>query len=217
MKTRISIIGMLLLVTTISFAQRAAQTYNQFSFDAGYTFSSLKENDNPNRPLFAGDGINLGIGHRWGDRWGIASRVGFTTGSVSQSGLQNSVDGWRPIPPSYRSEQTKSNWSQLSVMTGPSIQFGKKRQFELSAMGGIGYNPSPNTIKIIAYEQEDIVLGTVYEEKEKSVVGMWQVNAKSNLIKLNKSGFLSINAGYGSNGLSVGVSYDYVGHVTLLK
>jgi len=57
------------------------EPYHQFSSDAGYTFSSLKENQNPSRLLFVGNGVNFGVGHRWGDTWGIASRIGFAIGS----------------------------------------------------------------------------------------------------------------------------------------
>lgn len=208
----------MLFVTTMSFAQKKWEPYHQFSLDAGYTFSSLKENQNPSRPLFAGNGVNFGIGHRWGDTWGIASRIGFSTGSLDDDGVA-SITARRKRPPYYipiPDPPGSISWSQISVMTGPSIRLGKKHQFEFNAMAGIGINPSPNYIRVDAYEQ-DLFLETVYEAKDKSVVGMWQVNAKSNVIKLTKNSFLGISAGYGSNGLSVGVSYDYVGHVTLLR
>jgi len=208
----------MLLVTAMSFAQKKWEPYHQFSLDAGYTFSSLKENQNPSRPLFAGNGVNFGIGHRWGDTWGIASRIGFSTGSLDDDGVA-SITARRKRPPYYipiPDPPGSISWSQISVMTGPSIRLGKKHQFEFNAMAGIGINPSPNYIRVDAYEQ-DLFLETVYEAKDKSVVGMWQVNAKSNVIKLTKNSFLGISAGYGSNGLSVGVSYDYVGHVTLLR
>lgn len=208
----------MLFVTAMSFAQKKWEPYHQFSLDAGYTFSSLKENQNPSRPLFAGNGVNFGIGHRWGDTWGIASRIGFSTGSLDDDGVA-SITARRKKPPYYipiPDPPGSISWSQISVMTGPSIRLGKKHQLEFNAMAGIGINPSPNYIRVDAYEQ-DLFLETVYEAKDKSVVGMWQVNAKSNVIKLTKNSFLGISAGYGSNGLSVGVSYDYVGHVTLLR
>ncbi len=214
MKTKIKIIA-LLFVTAMSFAQKKWEPYHQFSLDAGYTFSSLKGNSNPNRILFAGDGVNFGVGHRWGDTWGIASRIGFSTGKLDENGIIRR----RKTPPRYipiPDPPGSISWSQISVMTGPSIRLGKKHQFEFNAMAGIGINPSPNYIRVDAYEQ-DVFLETVYEGKDKSIVGMWQVNAKSNVIKLTKNSFLGISAGYGSNGLSVGVTYDYVGHVTLLR
>jgi len=217
MKTKITIIVML-FVTAMSFAQKKWEPYHQFSLDAGYTFSSLKENQNPSQLLFAGNGVNFGIGHRWGDTWGIASRIGFSTGSLDDDGVA-SITARRKRPPYYipiPDPPGSISWSQISVMTGPSIRLGKKHQFEFNAMAGIGINPSPNYIRVDAYEQ-NLFLETVYEAKDKSVVGMWQVNAKSNLIKLTKNSFLGISAGYGSNGLSVGVTYDYVGHVTLLR
>lgn len=208
MKTKITLIGMLLLVVTMSFAQKTAETnsqpYHQFSFDAGYTFSSLKENQNPSRPLFAGDGVNIGISHRYGDRFGVITRFGFATGSLDQSGLQAFVDDWRPVPPKYRSEAIKTNWSQLSLMTGPSVKLGKKHQLEFNALAGIGFNPSPNTIRVDSYDQ-DVFLKTVYEAKDKSVVGMWQVNASYKLALLSKTGkWLRIIGGYGSNGATIG-------------
>ena len=202
----------------MSFAQKKWEPYHQFSLDAGYTFSSLKENQNPSRLLFAGNGVNFGIGHRWGDTWGIASRIGFSTGSLDDDGVA-SITARRKRPPFYipiPDPPGSISWSQISVMTGPSIRLGKKHQFEFNAMAGIGINPSPNYVRVDAYEQ-DLFLETVYEAKDKSVVGMWQVNAKANVIKLTKNSSLGISAGYGSNGLSVGVSYDYVGHVTLLR
>lgn len=208
----------MLFVTAMSFAQKKWEPYHQFSLDAGYTFSSLKENQNPSRPLFAGNGVNFGVGHRWGDTWGIASRIGFSTGSLDDDGVAN-ITARRKRPPFYipiPDPPGSISWSQISVMTGPSIRLGKKHQFEFNAMAGIGINPSPNYVRVDAYEQ-DLFLETVYEAKDKSVVGMWQVNAKSNVIKLTKNSFLGISAGYGSNGLSIGVSYDYVGHVTLLR
>ncbi len=208
----------MLFVTAMSFAQKKWEPYHQFSLDAGYTFSSLKENQNPSRPLFAGDGVNFGVGHRFGDTWGIASRIGFSTGSLDDDGVEN-ITARLKKPPFYipiPDPPGSLSWSQISVMTGPSIRLGKKHQFEFNAMAGIGINPSTNYVRVDAYEQ-NLFLETVYEAKDKSVVGMWQVNAKSNVIKLTKNSFLGISAGYGSNGLSVGVSYDYVGHVTLLR
>lgn len=208
----------MLFVTAMSFAQKKWEPYHQFSMDAGYTLSSLKENQNPSRPLFAGNGVNFGVGHRWGDTWGIASRIGFSTGYLDDDGVAN-ITARRKRPPFYipiPDPPGSISWSQISVMTGPSIRLGKKHQFEFNAMAGIGINPSPNYVRVDAYEQ-DLFLETVYEAKDKSVVGMWQVNAKSNVIKLTKNSFLGISAGYGSNGLSIGVSYDYVGHVTLLR
>ncbi len=197
----------MLFVTAMSFAQKKWEPYHQFSLDAGYTFSSLKENQNPSRPLFAGDGVNFGIGHRWGDTWGIASRIGFSTGSLDDDGVA-SITRKRKTPPRYipiPDPPGSISWSQISVMTGPSIRLGKKHQFEFNAMAGIGINPSPNSIRIDAYEQ-DLFLETVYEAKDKSVVGMWQVNAKVNLTKISKNLGISINAGYGSLGATVGVS-----------
>lgn len=207
MKTKITIIVML-FVTAMSFAQKKWEPYHQFSLDAGYTFSSLKENQNPSRPLFAGDGVNLGISHRYGDRFGVITRFGFATGSLDQSELQAVVDRWRPVPPKYRSEAIQTNWSQISVMTGPSIRLGKKHQFEFNAMAGIGINPSPNSIRVDAYEQ-DLFIETVYEAKDKSVVGMWQVNASYKLALLSKTGkWLRIIGGYGSNGATIGLAIN---------
>lgn len=207
MKTKITILVML-FVTAMSFAQKKWEPYHQFSMDAGYTFSSLKENQNPSRPLFAGDGANFGVGHRWGDTWGIASRIGFTTGSVDQAGIQ-SVTAKLPIPPIYLPNSKDKNYSQISVMTGPSIRLGKKHQFEFNAMAGIGINPSPNNIRIDAYEQQDIFIETVYEAKDKSIVGLWQVNASYKLALLSKTGkWLRIIGGYGSNGASIGLAVN---------
>lgn len=200
----------MLLVTVMSFAQKKWEPYHQFSLDAGYTFSSLKENQNPNQTLFAGNGVNFGIGHRWGDTWGIASRVGFSTGSLDDDGVA-SITARRKRPPFYipvPDPPGSISWSQISVMTGPSIRLGKKHQFEFNAMAGIGINPSPNYIRVDAYEQ-DLFLETVYEAKDKSVVGMWQVNASYKLALLSKTGkWLRIIGGYGSNGASIGLAVN---------
>lgn len=204
MKTKITIVVML-LVTFLSFAQKKWEPYHQLSLDAGYTFSSLKENQNPNQPLFAGNGVNFGVSHRWGDNIGIASRIGFMTGSIDQAGIQSITEKW-PTPPRYLPNPKEKNYSQISLMTGPSIKLGKKHQFEINALGGIGFNPSPNTIRVDSYEQ-DVFLETVYEAKDKSVVGMWQVNAKINLTKITNNLGLSLNAGYGTNGGTIGVSF----------
>lgn len=214
MRTKFTIIVML-FITAMSFAQKKWEPYHQLSLDAGYTFSSLTENKNPNQLLFAGNGVNFGVGHRWGDNLGIASRLGFMTGSIDQGGIQSITEKW-PTPPRYLPNPKEKNYSQISLMTGPSIRLGKKHQFEFNAMAGIGINPSPNTVKVDAYDQ-DVYLNTVYEAKDKSVVAMWQVNAKSNIIKLSKNSTLGISAGYGNRGISIGITYDYVGHVTLLK
>jgi len=209
MKTKITIIVML-FVTAMSFAQKKWEPYHQFSLDAGYTFSSLKENQNPSRPLFAGNGVNFGIGHRWGDTWGITSRIGFSTGSLDDDGVE-SIIRKRKKPPMlipYPDPPGSISWSQISVMTGPSIRLGKKHQFEFNAMAGIGINPSPNSIRIDAYEQ-DLFLETVYEAKDKSVVGMWQVNASYKLALLSKKGkWLRMIGGYGSNGATIGLSVN---------
>lgn len=200
----------MLFVTAMSFAQKKWEPYHQFSLDAGYTFSSLKENQNPSRPLFAGNGINFGIGHRWGDTWGIASRIGFSTGSLDDDGVA-SITARRKRPPYYipiPDPPGSISWSQISVMTGPSIRLGKKHQFEFNAMAGIGINPSPNYIRVDAYEQ-DLFLETVYEAKDKSVVGMWQVNASYKLALLSKTGkWLRIIGGYGSNGATIGLAVN---------
>jgi len=206
MKTKITIIAML-FATAMSFAQKKWEPYHQFSLDAGYTFSSLKGNSNPNRILFAGDGVNFGVGHRWGDTWGIASRIGFSTGKLDENG----IIGRRKTPPRYipiPDPPGSVSWSQISVMTGPSIKLGKKHQFEFNAMAGIGINPSPNYIRVDAYEQ-DLFLETVYEAKDKSIVGMWQVNASYKLALLSKTGkWLRIIGGYGSNGATIGLSVN---------
>lgn len=200
----------MLFVTAMSFAQKKWEPYHQFSLDAGYTFSSLKENQNPSRPLFAGNGVNFGIGHRWGDTWGIASRIGFSTGSLDDDGVA-SITARRKRPPYYipiPDPPGSISWSQISVMTGPSIRLGKKHQFEFNAMAGIGINPSPNYIRVDAYEQ-DLFLETVYEAKDKSVVGMWQVNASYKLALLSKTGkWLRIIGGYGSNGATIGLAVN---------
>lgn len=206
MKTKITIVVML-LVTFLSFAQKKWEPYHQLSLDAGYTFSSLKENQNPNQPLFAGNGVNFGVGHRWGDNIGIASRIGFMTGSIDQAGIQSITEKW-PTPPRYLPNPKEKNYSQISLMTGPSIKLGKKHQFEINALGGIGFNPSPNTIRVDSYEQ-DVFLETVYEAKDKSVVGMWQVNASYKLALLSKTGkWLRIVGGYGSNGATIGLAVN---------
>ena len=203
MKTKITIIGMLLLVSAMSFAQKKATPYHQWSVDAGYLISSHKDNANPTQPLFGGNGVTLGISNRWGDQWGIRSRVGYTTGAT-QSGINNYVESFQ-VPPKYKVEQTKTNWSQLSALVGPSLNLGKRNQFELSALGGIGLNPSVNTIRIDAYD-EDVLIGTVYQAKEKSVVALWEVGASYKLALLTKKGtWLRINAGYGSNGVRIGL------------
>jgi len=200
----------MLFVTAMSFAQKKWEPYHQFSLDAGYTFSSLKENQNPSRLLFAGNGVNFGIGHRWGDTWGIASRIGFSTGSLDDDGVA-SITRKRKTPPRYipiPDPPGSISWSQISVMTGPSIRLGKKHQFEFNAMAGIGINPSPNYIRVDAYEQ-DLFLETVYEAKDKSVVGMWQVNASYKLALLSKTGkWLRIIGGYGSNGATIGLAIN---------
>jgi len=207
MKTKITIIVML-FATAMSFAQKKWEPYHQFSLDAGYTFSSLKGNSNPNRILFAGDGVNFGVGHRWGDTWGIASRIGFSTGKLDENG----ITGRRKTPPRYipiPDPPGSVSWSQISVMTGPSIRLGKKHQFEFNAMAGIGINPSPNYIRVDAYEQ-DLFLETVYEAKDKSVVGIWQVNASYKLALLSKKGiWLNVIGGYGGNGMTIGASADF--------
>ena len=218
MKTKITIIAMLLLISTMSFAQKKWAPYHQWSFDAGYLISSHTDNRNPNQPLFAGNGVNVGISERWGDRWGIRSRVGYTTGST-QSGINNYVDSFN-VPPKYKVEQTHSNWSQISVMVGPSLNLGKNHQFELSALGGIGINPSVNTIRIDAYDN-DVLIGTVYEAKEKSVLALWQVNARATLLYTKKLG-IGVLAGVGSNGVTGGVVIELgkvkrTGHVTLMR
>jgi len=118
----------MLFVTAMSFAQKKWEPYHQFTLDAGYTFSSLKENQNPNQPLFAGNGVNFGVGHRWGDTWGIASRIGFSTGSLDDDGVA-SITRRRKTPPRYipiPDPPGSISWSQISVMTGPSIRLGKK-------------------------------------------------------------------------------------------
>lgn len=197
----------MLLITTMSFAQKKWEPYHQFSVDAGYTFSSLKENQNPSRPLFAGDGVNFGVSHRFGDTWGVASRVGFTTGSLDNDGINNVTARLRR-PPNYINPKDALNYSQISIMTGPSIRLGKKHQFEFNAMAGIGINPSPNNVRIDAYD-EDVFLNTVYEAKDKSVVGMWQVNASYKLALLSKTGkWLRIMGGYGSNGATIGLGVN---------
>ena len=203
MKTKITIIGMLLLVSLMSFAQKKATPYHQWSVGAGYLISSHKDNANPNQPLFGGNGVATGISHRWGDRWGIRSRVGYTTGAT-QSGVDNYVASL-PVPPKYKVEQTKTNWSQIATMVGPSLNLGKKHQFELSALGGISLNPSVNTVRIDAYDA-DFLIGTVYQAKEKSVMALWEVGASYKLALLSKKGtWLKINAGYGSNGIRIGL------------
>jgi hypothetical protein len=212
MKTKITfiVIILMLFVTAMSFAQKKWEPYHQFSLDAGYTFSSLKENQNPSRLLFAGNGVNFGVGHRWGDTWGIASRIGFTTGSLDDDGIEN-VTARLKRPPVYIPYPPKDKskiFSQISVMTGPSIRLGKKHQFEFNAMVGIGINPSPNYIRVDAYDQ-DIFLNTVYEAKDKSIVGMWEVNTSYKLALLSKKGkWIRILARYGSNGASIGLSVN---------
>ena len=94
-------------------------------------------------------------------------------------------------------------------MTGPSIKLGKKHQFEINALGGIGFNPSPNTVRVDAYDV-DQYLYTVYQAKDKSVVGMWQVNASYKLALLSKKGIgLNVICRYGSNGMTIGTSADF--------
>ncbi|MEC4003704.1 outer membrane beta-barrel protein [Flavobacterium sp. SUN052] len=204
MKTKNTIIALFLLVSTMSFAQKSWEPYHQFGVSAGYLFSSNTSNTNASRPLFGGNGVTVGITDRWGDKFGMGSRFAFATGTVSESGLNNFVNSL-PVPPKYRVERNKTNWSQLSLMVGPSLNLGPKNKVQINVLGGIGYANSRNSIKIDAYDQ-DVLLGTVYQAQEKSFTALWEVGANVRLARISKSIGLSLNGSYGSNGATIGVS-----------
>ena len=178
---------------------QAKRNYHSYGIHASYLLSANKKNVEENKPLFAGNAISVGASHRWGNKLSIYTMAQYTNGKLDNTSLNNyakSVSGGK----GYEINKTSISWSQLSLLTGPSLQFFPKFPFNVNLLGGIACLPNRNTIKVIGNAPTPLLSST-----EKSIMFLWNMNANLSLLRINKKMDLGLSFGYGNNGLSVGI------------
>jgi hypothetical protein len=179
-----------------------------FSIDAGYLGSSNAKNINDKKPLFAGNGLSVGLNYRYGSKLGVTGRVGYTGGSRNESNLKEFASKFNTGPWVYKTTGFTKSWSQFNFAAGPSIFLGKKYKGEISIIGGVSMGSESN-IKIDLYDA-NTYYKTVYDVTEKKVKTYWEVKGSYQLLNVKKIG-IGLKGSYGSNGVSVGiVAWDWM-------
>ena len=185
-----------------------------FTFDAGYLSSTNKTNSDISKPLFAGDGITAGIAYRYGyrlappyrsgRRGALMGKISYTGGKTDENALNSFSQSLVTKPYSAVVAGNESNWSRINVVAGPSIGLGKNYRTEIAVLGGIAYNPNPNSVSIDKYDSKSKV-GSAYGVTENKITPYWEVNASYRVTRIGNIG-LGLKGSYGSNGAAVGVT-----------
>ena len=206
MKKTIIIVIIIWITALQIFAQNKSKPYGFWSANVEYLISSNNKNMKGNKPLFAGNGFNTGIGYRWGDRLGFASKASYISGQNSNSSIETFAKTLVSNPFTYKINGLQKNWSQMNLAIGPSIMIGKNHyRGEINAVGGIVLNKK-TTISIDKYDG-NLKLATVYNAEQKGIMPFWEIGARYWVAKLSKNIGLDLKGGFGSNGGTIGLSF----------
>ncbi len=202
----ITILAFQVNAQTANKSNRKGNSFGYWSADVGYLLSGNATNNKENKSLFTGNGYSVGLGYRYGDRWGIGAKAAYTGGSTNENNVNDFARTLVQEPFVYKISGSINNWSQFNFAAGPSVFLDKNYKFEVSAVGGISTGSARN-IKIDRYDT-DVYLNTVYEANEKSVKPFWEVGASYSFAKIAKRTVMGIKGSYGSNGGTIGVIFS---------
>jgi len=195
----------------------------------GYNYIlSSKKNSSSTTNLFADDGHSVNISFKnvssttWGwkrDTFPAAiskkgAQLGFTVDAGYQFGKtsQNDLTAFAKnltAPLGHKISQSSTNWKQFVVMGGPMLRLGKRNNglqpLEISAAAGAAFKLSPRTITIDKVDAA--VPGVrVFNKIENETSLAWQVNLNILVARLGKRLNGYIQAGYGFNGGTIGIT-----------
>lgn len=189
-----------------------------------YVLSSQKTNTSPSQTLFGSNGHSFRLGFAWDpfptekkvaatDRLapglGIAFDLGFQFGKTSTKDLE-AFAASITVPFQYKIAQSSTSWKQVVLMVGPVLRLGKRNNSlppcEISAIAGAAFRLSPRTITI---DQTGMPAADrrVYDETESSTGFAWHTEISIPVFRLGKRTNGFIEAGYGFQGGTVGVSF----------
>jgi hypothetical protein len=174
-----------------------------FDIDAGFLGSANVKNMEDSKPLFAGNGLSVGLSYRYGSRLGITGRVGYIGGSRNESNLKEFASTLTKAPWVYKTTGFTKTWSQVNFAAGPSIFLGKKYKGEISVIGGVSMG-SESHIKIDLYDVNTFYKN-VYDVSEKKVKPYWELGGSYRVVT-GKKMTLGLRASYGVNGGTFGVN-----------
>lgn len=180
--------------------------YGIWSADIGYLVSANAKNSKESKPLWAGNGYAASLNYRWGDRFGIAGKAGYSGGKTNEKNAQAFASSLVTSPFTAKVSGLKTNWSQVNVAAGPSLLFGKNHEGEINAVGGIGFG-SGNKVSIDKYDAQTKV-GTIFTATEKKIKPYWEVETKYQVAKIGKGG-ICVRASYGTYGAAAGLAYRW--------
>lgn len=183
-----------------------SKMFSVFSVDAGYLGSANANNNKDSKPLFAGSGVSAGLNYRYGAKWGIAGRIGYAGGSLSESNLNEFASTLTKAPWVYKITGFTKSWSQVNFAVGPSIFFGKNYKGEISVIGGVSMG-SESKLKIDLYDANTFYKN-VYDVTEKKVKAYWEVGGSYRVAKIANNILILLKASYGANGGFVGIKIE---------
>ncbi|MBP6432927.1 MAG: hypothetical protein KA319_14285 [Ferruginibacter sp.] len=221
----LSVVALLtaLIVTAQTEWAKSRLTLN-YGLRYDYIFSSQKTNTSSSNTLFGGNGHSVGFRYGRGflneksstnstdkikPMLGFAFDLGFQFGKTSTKDLEAFAKSLT-APVSYKIAQSSVNWKQVVIMGGPMLRLGKRNNglqpIEVSATAGAALKLKPRNIIIDKYDGQ-AKLGTVFNTTEKGTLFAWQANVSVPFAKLSKRLNLCLEAGYGFNGGTVGVTF----------
>jgi hypothetical protein len=192
------------ILTVIVNAQTKQKPFGSWSAELGYLISTNNTNTKNTKPLFASNGINAALNYRWGKTLGIKTSLGFNGGKTNDKEILSFAKTFGGNGFTAISSFSKS-WNQMNLLVGPSVLLGKRGRLELNLQGGMGYMLSANNLKIDLYDATTFAKN-VFNVESKSITPMWNIGGSYYLNKLSKNVAMKINAGFGSNGGTIGIA-----------
>lgn len=199
-------------------------TNAQVSLGYSYILSSQKSNVSPSNTLFGGDGHSLRLGIAWdpfvkrkattqteklAPRLGLAFGLSYQFGKTSQDDLTSFAKS-QTAPLGYKIGQSSTDWKQFVVMGGPILRLGKRNNgllpFEISAEVGAAFKLVPRQITIDKTDGQ-AVTSRVFDKTDNNSIFAWQMKASLPVFGLGKRINCCLEAGFGFNGGTVGISF----------
>jgi hypothetical protein len=176
--------------------------FGMLSIDFGYLISSNSKNDNANKALFAGNGIDARINYRYGKKIGIIGTLGYLSGSTNTTEINTFSKKLEPN--GFRTVTTgiQKRYTQFLIAVGPSILLGPKRRLELYTKGGINYQAISSNLKIDLYDA-NVFVKNLYSAESKKILPYWEVGGSHKIGNIKRTG-VGFFGKYGSNGLTFG-------------
>ncbi len=201
----------------ISSNKSSSSTTNLFA-DNGHaiTFKLRGKNDNKGTPPESATSRKYDPGPKKGNGpkgigIGFTASAGYQFGKTSQDDL-TAFAKTLTAPSGYKIGQSSTNWKQVVVMGGPVLRLGKRNNglmpFDISAEAGAAFKLAPRRITIDKTDGQ-AVTSRVFDKTDNSTIFAWQVNASLPVFKLGKRVTCNLEAGYGFNGGTVGITFKY--------